>query len=133
ISDKLTSYVETEELDGSMLEVLESESSQTAGHINNRLTSYVSTDSLDGRVAEVLASETSQTAGKISDKLTSYTTHEDLGVVETKVNRVDRTASSTKVSMSQIWNAVGMGNSPGEDEPVSLKFLDLEASVDGLE
>lgn len=133
ISDKLTSYVESEDLDGSMLEVLESESSQTAGHINNRLTSYVSTDSLDGRIAEVLTSETSQTAGKISDKLTSYTTHEDLGVVETKVNRIDSTASSTKVSMTQIWDAVGMGNRPGEDEPVSLKFLDLEASVDGLE
>ena len=102
ITNALSSYTTTDNLDGVVTNLLSSESTQTAGYISNILTNYakqtdltgmvtesilqsknyitaseasqtfVNQTNLDGSVASLLSSETSQTAGSLTTILTDY-------------------------------------------------------------
>lgn len=133
ITNKLSSYVSEDGLDGKVSETLKSESSLTAKALNTKLTSYVAVDGLDGLMEEVLSNTSSQTAGLIENTLTSYTTNEELGEVKTSINTVKNTALGNTQTISQVNNALGMGYEPGNDELVSLKFLEIESTVNGLQ
>lgn len=102
ITNALSSYTTTDNLDGVVTNLLSNESTQTAGYISNILTDYakqtdltgmvtesilqsksyitaseasqtfVNQTNLDGSVASLLSSETSQTAGSLTAILTDY-------------------------------------------------------------